>query len=149
MTMAAPPGPPEAGVATALVDGADDVLGRGPRGLRVQAFAVDDEEFVVFDFALPPALLPASLARRLTRTESDVALLLIEGASNDQIAARRGRSRHTVVNQVASVFRKLGVVSRSELQNLCAAEDEGAPQQPARPDEAEGPRERGGRRERR
>lgn len=40
---------------------------------------------------------------------------LLDGQSNAEIAARRGRSARTVANQVAAVLRKLGVSSRIEL----------------------------------
>jgi DNA-binding CsgD family transcriptional regulator len=48
-------------------------------------------------------------------TESEVLLQLLEGLSNEEIATERGVSARTVANQVASVFRKLGVSSRGEL----------------------------------
>jgi DNA-binding CsgD family transcriptional regulator len=52
---------------------------------------------------------------RLTHGEIDVAKLILSGASNGEIAAARSTSPRTVANQVASVLRKLGVRSRSEL----------------------------------
>jgi DNA-binding CsgD family transcriptional regulator len=51
----------------------------------------------------------------LTGAELEVAAALIEGASNQRIAGARGFSVRTVANQVASIFRKLGVRSRGEL----------------------------------
>lgn len=51
----------------------------------------------------------------LTSAERAVALLLVEGASNVAIAEARGASPRTVANQVAAVFRKLGVGSRASL----------------------------------
>ena len=51
----------------------------------------------------------------LTGAELEVGAALFEGASNQQIAAGRGSSVRTVANQVASIFRKLGVRSRGEL----------------------------------
>jgi DNA-binding CsgD family transcriptional regulator len=52
----------------------------------------------------------------LTRAERDVALLIVEGCCNAEIAARRhGRSTRTVANQVAAIFRKLRVQSRLDL----------------------------------
>jgi DNA-binding NarL/FixJ family response regulator len=51
----------------------------------------------------------------LTRAERAVALLLLAGASNVAIAEARGASPRTVANQVAGVFRKLGVGSRTSL----------------------------------
>jgi DNA-binding CsgD family transcriptional regulator len=51
----------------------------------------------------------------LTRSERIVATLMLRGATNAQIASLRGKSARTVANQVASIFRKLGVGSRGEL----------------------------------
>lgn len=51
----------------------------------------------------------------LTRAERAVALMLVEGASNVAIAEARGASPRTVANQVAAVFKKLGVCSRTSL----------------------------------
>jgi DNA-binding NarL/FixJ family response regulator len=51
----------------------------------------------------------------LSRSENAVATLLLTGASNAQIAAARAKSARTVANQIASIFRKLGVRSRGEL----------------------------------
>lgn len=56
----------------------------------------------------------------LTRAEREVAQLALSGQSNAEIAASRGTSINTVENQVASVFRKLGVESRAELATLAS-----------------------------
>lgn len=58
------------------------------------------------DGALTPLLPAAQLA---------VARLLVEGASYEDIAARRRTSPRTVANQVAAAFRRLRVSGRSEL----------------------------------
>ena len=50
----------------------------------------------------------------LTKRESDVALLLITGARNDAIATQLSVSHHTVARHLESVFRKLGVTTRTE-----------------------------------
>jgi DNA-binding NarL/FixJ family response regulator len=71
------------------------------------------ERLLVVSFPLPkPELEP------LTESEQDIARLLLEGCSNAEIAQIRGRSLRTVANQVASIFRKLGVGSRAELAAL-------------------------------
>jgi DNA-binding NarL/FixJ family response regulator len=57
-----------------------------------------------------PALPPA-----LSTSERAVAALMLRGASNAEIAEARAKSARTVANQVASIFRKLGVRSRGEL----------------------------------
>jgi DNA-binding CsgD family transcriptional regulator len=55
------------------------------------------------------------LATPLTEAERDVWRLVHEGLSNAEIANRRGTSVRTVVNQVASLFRKVGVRGRAGL----------------------------------
>ncbi len=54
-------------------------------------------------------------AAGLTEAERRVAEQVLRGLSNHRIAQRRGVSQRTVANQVASLFRKLGVSSRAEL----------------------------------
>jgi DNA-binding CsgD family transcriptional regulator len=62
--------------------------------------------------------LAGDQGRWLTPAESEVVAYLLKGCSNAQIASFRGSSRHTVANQVASAFRKLGIRSRLELVAL-------------------------------
>lgn len=51
----------------------------------------------------------------LTEAERAVALDALAGHSNQAIAERRGSKMRTVANQLAAVYRKLGVSSRAEL----------------------------------
>jgi DNA-binding NarL/FixJ family response regulator len=51
----------------------------------------------------------------LTDAEAEVVRLALAGLGNAEIARRRGTCERTVANQLASIFRKLGVASRSEL----------------------------------
>jgi DNA-binding NarL/FixJ family response regulator len=51
----------------------------------------------------------------LTESEQQVASALLAGLSNAAIARLRGAAERTVANQVASIYRKLGVRSRAEL----------------------------------
>lgn len=51
----------------------------------------------------------------LTRAEREVVLLVLAGASSNEVAVRRGTSSRTVANQLASAFRKLAVNGRTEL----------------------------------
>lgn len=51
----------------------------------------------------------------LTAAEREVAALVLDGHDNAGIAKARGTSLRTTANQVASIFRKLGVSSRAEL----------------------------------
>lgn len=52
---------------------------------------------------------------KLTQTERDILMHLIAGSTNQDIALRRNTSVRTVVNQVHSIFRKLGATSRGQL----------------------------------
>jgi DNA-binding NarL/FixJ family response regulator len=65
-----------------------------------------------FDVHVAPD--PDAVAR-LTLAELDVTLAALVGHGNSTIAARRRRSLRTVVNQLAAVFRKLGISGRLEL----------------------------------
>jgi len=51
----------------------------------------------------------------LTVSEREVAVELLRGLSNREIAVRRGRSERTVANQVARILGKLGVATRRAL----------------------------------
>jgi DNA-binding CsgD family transcriptional regulator len=70
----------------------------------------------VFEVVSAPRPEPA-LSRRLSSAEHEIARLIVEGRSNAEIAVRRTTSVHTVANQLARVFHKLGVGSRPGL--LC------------------------------
>ncbi|CUS32289.1 hypothetical protein COMA1_10551 [Candidatus Nitrospira nitrosa] len=59
--------------------------------------------------------LPAGQVANLTDAEREVLAALLMGSTNRHIAQRRNCSEHTVANQVQSIFRKVGVHSRSEL----------------------------------
>lgn len=75
---------------------------------RWTTFRWGDERFAV-------ASEPLVERPELTAAEQAVFALLIEGKSNADIARARGASVRTVANQVASVLKKFGVGSRSEL----------------------------------
>ena len=73
--------------------------------------------------ALPPVAPRREAALgRLTTAEREVAVEAARGLSNSEIAEARGRSVRTVVNQLASVFAKLGLGSRAELAARLASE---------------------------
>ncbi|HEX4336807.1 MAG TPA: helix-turn-helix transcriptional regulator [Polyangiaceae bacterium] len=65
------------------------------------------------------AVVKVELARtalaQLTDAEREVALLVVDGLTNAEIGVQRNTSPRTVANQVAAVFRKLGVHGRLEL----------------------------------
>lgn len=54
----------------------------------------------------------------LSAAENRISSYVLAGLSNEQIAQKRGVSRNTVENQIASLFRKLHVSSRFELAVL-------------------------------
>ncbi len=96
--------PPEIGAPAGLVAWLLD-LGDGQELALLELAATDD--------------CPRALG--VTAAERAVLGLAAAGLSNAEIAARRGVSPRTVANQLASVFRKLGVHSRLQLQAWLAA----------------------------
>lgn len=72
---------------------------------------------------LTVARRPVAIAGQLTRSERDVAWRAAQGESARQIAAARRTSKRTVDHQLASIFRKLGIASRSELSAATFAGD--------------------------
>lgn len=96
------------------------------RGAKTARFEVGSEQFVVL--SVPNQVDP--LKDLLTEAEFDVALQLLQGKSNNSIASHRGTSSRTVANQVAAIFRKLEVRSRTELTALL--------RKPSSPDSPEG-----------
>jgi DNA-binding CsgD family transcriptional regulator len=103
-----------------------------PPTMKATRVDVGGEEFVVLRWELPPPSISG-----LSRAEAEVARLVLQGCSNAVIAFTRRSSAGTVAKQVACVFRKLGVRSRSELSAAAASGDLGsrvpahAPQRPA------------------
>ena len=95
-------------------------LTQAPAGLRAAKFQVGSETLAVLSF---PVRDGAQLTEELSPAEHEVVGMLLQGHSNTAIAERRKTSPRTVANQVASIFRKLGVSSRGEL----AAAISGAP----------------------
>ena len=82
--------------------------GELPKGMTLSECG-DHGSVVVFTFPI------AHDEPHLTEAERAVALHLMAGASNAEIAAARGCAVRTVCNQVQSLFKKLGVRSRAEL----------------------------------
>ena len=52
---------------------------------------------------------------KLTPAEREVARAVLRGLTNEQVARMRGCSPRTVAVQLASIYRKLEIASRSEL----------------------------------
>lgn len=90
-----------------------------PRGLTARRMTLLGDEHIVLSFPIETPEVPSTL----TNAERAVALLVLEGSSDAQIAAARGVSKRTVANQIAAVFRKLGVRSRVELAARLRRED--------------------------
>ena len=86
-----------------------------PRGLEARRFGSGDADIALLWF---PLLQGLATAERMTEAEHHVVDAVLGGKSNADIARERGTSARTVANQVASVFRKLGVHSRGELTAL-------------------------------
>lgn len=83
-----------------------------PSGAVAVTVEVDGVEHLVVAFEdEPPPPWPCSL----TVAERAIAELLVAGLTTADIARTRGRSTHTVSNQIASLLRKLAVTSRIAL----------------------------------
>jgi DNA-binding NarL/FixJ family response regulator len=83
----------------------------------VSGEALEDGVDLAFEVAMDAAAMG-----ELTSAEERVALYVLEGRSNADIALLRGTSERTVANQIAAVFRKLGASGRVELvRRLVAA----------------------------
>lgn len=89
-----------------------------PQGLRSSRLELGGEQYVVLSYPVAETALPASLSP----SEREVALLVAHGHSNAEIARARGVSLNTVANQIAALFRKLGVGSRLELTRRVAGQ---------------------------
>ncbi len=88
-----------------------DAGGKPHPDARATRFVLGGEEL----FVLSVPLGSGGAVAALTPAERDVATLVASGAKNAEIARRRGTSVRTVANQLASIYRKLGVSSRAEL----------------------------------
>lgn len=81
--------------------------------LDVFELELGGESFVVM--SLPSGASTSELTDGLSAAERQVAGDAAAGLSNAAIAKKRGRSPRTIANQLASIYRKLGVASRAEL----------------------------------
>jgi DNA-binding CsgD family transcriptional regulator len=87
------------------------------RAIETRRLQVGGVELVVLSFPEIAARLPTDL---LSAAEREVLRWLLRGETNAQVAARRQTAVRTAANQVASIFRKIGVASRAELAaRLC------------------------------
>ena len=84
-------------------------MGRS-RGVDCFEVVIGGERLVVTSMPVVPGDLST-----LTPAERAVARDAIAGLSNAEIAKKRRRAIRTIANQLASIYRKLGVGSRAEL----------------------------------
>jgi DNA-binding NarL/FixJ family response regulator len=82
-----------------------------PRGIRAERAAHRGKPAVRVSFPVPKI----DWSESLTSAEKDVAGDILAGLPNGAIGKKRGSSVRTVVNQVASIFKKVGAHSRLEL----------------------------------
>lgn len=90
-------------------------------GLRASSVETMDGALLVCSLSAPQKATWAML----TDAERNIARAVLDGMATATIASLRGRSAKTVANQIASIYRKLGVRSRAELACIARA---GAPQ---------------------
>src|SRR5262245_15858869 len=92
---------------------------RKPTTLRsdvlVTSFSFEGKRHAVLSFPVAPP----KLAAELTPSQHHVTELVLAGRSNAEIAAARGTSARTVANQLAAIYRRLGISSRRELIAWC------------------------------
>lgn len=115
---------------------------RAPDGLQVRLPAAAVEDLAVLEWPPPAPVLPPHVAP----AEGEVLRLALDGLSNAEIARARRRATRTIANQVARLYRKLGVRSRLELYARFAAgrgvgEATGGPGSPCGPRRATGAEE--------
>jgi DNA-binding CsgD family transcriptional regulator len=87
--------------------------------VRLETLRIGGVDYAVVSCANTAAR--TSLVDRLSAAERAIVEAVLDGRTNAQIAGVRGTSARTVANQVRSVFRKLGVTSRSELTSALLA----------------------------
>jgi DNA-binding NarL/FixJ family response regulator len=86
-----------------------------PDTLEAFALGAPLGDYVVLTHRLAESALPADLSP----AEREVAQGILDGLTNAAIASRRKVSVRTIANQVASIFRRLGVGSRAEIVRRC------------------------------
>jgi DNA-binding NarL/FixJ family response regulator len=84
-----------------------------PAQFDLGRFECDGYEYAVLTFSIAKSVALEELG--VTEAECAVAFLVLEGLSNVEISRRRGTSTRTVANQLASIYRKLGIGCRIEL----------------------------------
>jgi DNA-binding NarL/FixJ family response regulator len=84
-----------------------------PKGMRARLAEIElaGQQLVVGSQPIGDAQRFAAL----TNAEREVAIMLMQGATNMVIAEKRGSAERTIANQAQSIYQKLGVRSRAEL----------------------------------
>ena len=96
--------------------GAEGAATRPPDGLERLDVELSGEHYVV----LSHPSLPQTALLGLSDVESTIARAVAAGQTNEEVATGRGRSVFTVQNQLARIYKKLGISSRAELAALLA-----------------------------
>lgn len=78
---------------------------------RISSVDLDGEELIVLSW---PVVARPELSS-MTDAEQEILGMLLERRTQRDMASARGTSARTVANQVASIYRKLGVSGRVEL----------------------------------
>lgn len=99
--------------------GSEDAPEGGPGG--VSFIRLGEVELAVVSYPIDATRL-GSLVGSLTDAEQDVLAHILRGEPASAIAAARGTSVPTVKKQISSLFRRLGVTSRSEIAALFGRE---------------------------
>jgi DNA-binding NarL/FixJ family response regulator len=84
-----------------------------PLASEARTVVVEGQPFLVISHPAPSYVTPSEPS--LTSSEREVLLALVSGEATRAIARVRRVAVRTVENQIASIYAKLGVRSRSEL----------------------------------
>ena len=87
-------------------------------GKVAKEFDFQDQRFLVIGTTAVAAVAATTAFGDLSQAQTEVALGWAEGMSARDLAERRCTSVHTIRNQVATIYRTLGVNSRPELLSL-------------------------------
>jgi DNA-binding NarL/FixJ family response regulator len=87
---------------------------------RVVEYALSREESAPSATLVSHEPPPEEPMGKLTRRKQDVALLVARGFTNRQISTELGTSERTASNHVASILRKLGLRSRTQIAGWVA-----------------------------
>jgi DNA-binding CsgD family transcriptional regulator len=85
---------------------------------RAFTFTHDGRRYAAFQAELPRR----TPLDRLSQSEREVVVLVLEGLSDEGVALATGRARRTVSNLLARACRKLGVRGRADLAALLAGQ---------------------------